>query len=105
MQFGMYMMHIASMFLLRSSPPQYSHPSACAQSGFRSDTMVASSAAFTDPCSDGSLRNHVCQTATQTRPTAPKHTKIIRQGMNVSSQSTSTGVSPPTRWAPAKKTP
>src|SRR4026207_1716467 len=67
--------------------------------------MISSSAAFTDPCSDGSLRNHVDHTATQTRPTAPTHTKIVRHDMNVSSQSTSDGVSPPTRCAPAKNTP
>src|SRR6188508_2580772 len=96
MQFGMYMTHIAIMFLLRASRPQYSQPVEWPQSGGRSEAIVCNSAALTAECSDGSLRNHVCQIVTQMRPTPPRQTKIARHDRKFSSHNTSTGVSPPT---------
>ena len=67
--------------------------------------MICSSAAFTAECSDGSLRNQVSHTASHRNPTPPKQTKISRHDRKRSNQSTSAGVRPPTRCAPAKKIP
>src|SRR4051794_8934027 len=105
MQFGIYMMHSPIIVRLRISLPQYSQPAVCPQSFGRPETISSSSAVLTDACSEGSLRNHVCQIATHTNPTVPKLTKIARHDIKVSIHNTSAGVRPPTRCAPAKKTP
>jgi hypothetical protein len=97
MQLGMYMTHIAIMFPLRARRFQYSHPAEWPLSGGRPATIVSSSAALTAACSEGSLRNQKCQTRTQMNPTIPKQMKMARQCRKLSSQSTSIGVSPPTR--------
>ena len=67
--------------------------------------MITSSSTLTSECSAGSSRNQRNQAAAQTKPIAPNTTKTIRQGKNCRSTDIRRGVTPPPRWAPAKKMP